>query len=78
MSTVYLQCENCDSRIKPEVYEENGGLCTKCIKRQYPADCFNPRKDMKIWWTETCKTKKTPVNIWQIKYGFGRGRLTAE
>jgi len=78
MSTIYLSCENCNSSIKSEVYEKYEGLCTKCAKRQYPADCFDPRKDLKSWWTDAGIVRKTPAKMSSVKYGFARGRLAAE
>jgi hypothetical protein len=74
----YMRCENCDSTIKPEVYEANEGLCKKCLSRQYPANCFDPRKDMKSWWTDAGVPVKTPAKMSPVKYGFARGRLAAE
>lgn len=50
---IKIKCEGCRNQISPELYEENDGLCSKCKTRVYPADCFDPRKDMQAWWVDT-------------------------
>ncbi len=78
MSEIYLRCEKCDTKIKPQVYENNDGLCTKCALHKYPSSCFDPRKDLKAWWTDAGVVNKRPFTISPVKYGFAKGRLAAE
>lgn len=75
---IKIKCEGCRNQISPELYEENDGLCSKCKTRVYPADCFDPRKDMRAWWTAPQVVNRAPENIRPVKYGFARGRLAAE
>ena len=80
MSSIYLRCEQCDSRIKPEVYDKNDGLCSKCVEHQYPPNCFDPRKDMQAWWitTDYMSYNKRPIDMPVKRVRYSKGCFAAE
>ncbi|HPN38279.1 MAG TPA: hypothetical protein PL041_07735 [Melioribacteraceae bacterium] len=82
MSTNYARarCENCDSCISLKVYEENDGICNKCQSRQYPPNCFDPRKDMQAWWITTyyMSYNKRPIDMAVKRVRYSKGCSAAE
>lgn len=74
----YIKCEKCDSYMSLEQYEENEGVCKKCAKRQYPENCFDPRKDNRSWWTDPQVNNRTPANMNPVRCNYRRGYRMAE
>lgn len=47
---IYGNCIKCNAEIALCVLKETNMICHKCLNREYPKNCFNPRKDIYKWY----------------------------
>jgi len=62
-----VPCERCGAVIRTSVYEANDGLCTKCVKKEYPDWAQDPRADARSCWYASQHGATTSSDIYNVK-----------